>query len=238
MDFPKKNVEKASAETPLLDSSRDVATCPPTTADFLKWIFTLGFWKREPPVDLSERMKVLNTLCLDDFEDGYPRFAAWLVSDPNFTMFRRFKYMRARSLLHLQDKIAMLEDKLKKMDKEDFAADPYILVSRRWDEAQPSSKRDELISEVNVLFKEYDQLLFQLQSLNGIESPRSRNFESVFNELEEKKPMVQSERKTFYQKDDFVSLANGRENTWLHEKIEDFLIHLPQGFAQVSYIST
>jgi hypothetical protein len=55
-------------------------------------------------------------------EVGYRGFSTLLASDNDFLIFRRFGALNARLLLYLQDEIAVLEDELRRLEKEH--ADP------------------------------------------------------------------------------------------------------------------
>lgn len=56
---------------------------------------------------------------VEDYPDGYPRLAAVMNSDNDFTMFRRFGTLHMRNLLHLQVELSVLEQKLKELDNAD-----------------------------------------------------------------------------------------------------------------------
>lgn len=58
---------------------------------------------------------------VEDCPEGYPRLAAFLSSDQNFTLYRGFSYLHSRVLLDLQEDIACLERELDRRDKEDEA---------------------------------------------------------------------------------------------------------------------
>lgn len=56
-------------------------------------------------------------------EIGYRGFSAFLASDNDFLIFRRFGSLNARLLLFLQDQIAVLEEKLEKLEQKHMAED-------------------------------------------------------------------------------------------------------------------
>jgi hypothetical protein len=85
---------------------------------------------------------------------GYPKLAAFLDSDENFMLYRRFGYLQSRLLLEKQDELRVLEEKLDKMDEHDFDDDTYQLTTR---EGQ-SDERIALKQEAEVKFKEYGKL--------------------------------------------------------------------------------
>lgn len=50
---------------------------------------------------------------------GYPRVAAFLDSDENFMIYRRFGFLYSRVLLQKQDELRELEETLDEMDQRD-----------------------------------------------------------------------------------------------------------------------
>jgi hypothetical protein len=56
----------------------------------------------------------------DEYEMGYPRFAAFIAEDKDksSTIYRRFERLGARNLLYLESELAELEAKQDAMDKE------------------------------------------------------------------------------------------------------------------------
>lgn len=50
---------------------------------------------------------------------GYPRVAAFMDSDENFMMYRRFGFLYSRILLNKQDELRKIEERLDKLDQID-----------------------------------------------------------------------------------------------------------------------
>jgi hypothetical protein len=90
------------------------------------------------------------TLTVESYPRGYPRFAAFLDSTHEFSLFRKFGYLRARVLLQKQDQLAELEEKLSALDAEEEI--PYYLCTRREDK---NSARQALIREIELTLQEY-----------------------------------------------------------------------------------
>jgi hypothetical protein len=82
--------------------------------------------------------------------------AAFLDSDENFMIYRRFGFLHARVLLRKQDKLRQMEEALDTMDTRDAqASDPLpnkALMSREIDESgtdtSPHGTRAELLDKV------------------------------------------------------------------------------------------
>lgn len=64
--------------------------------------------------------------------------------------------------------------------------------------------------------------------------PTSSEYRSVENFIENEKPLVEDEAKTYYCKEDLVSLRPGREHAWLDASIETSLRKLHCRFIEVS----
>lgn len=54
---------------------------------------------------------------------GYPKLAAYLDSDDQFSVYWRFGYLHSRLLLHKQDELRGLEDRLQILDNLDLNGD-------------------------------------------------------------------------------------------------------------------
>jgi hypothetical protein len=87
----------------------------------------------------SEDQADLNIV--EDHPAGYPQLAAFIASDDNFCMYRKFDRASSRVLLHLQSEIAALDNGLNQMDRtDDGSVTAYRLRSIRhkegWDDEQ------------------------------------------------------------------------------------------------------
>ena len=87
---------------------------------------------------------------VEDYPDGYPRLAAVMNSDNDYSMFRRFGTLHMRNLLHLQVEISVLEQKLKDLDNEETS---WNLRSHL--QAGDSDPRTELLHVTTSKLKDY-----------------------------------------------------------------------------------
>lgn len=69
---------------------------------------------------------------VDDHPIGYPQLAAFIKSDNNFLIARKYGVLRARVLLYRQDELSVLEKDLIAMDRDDNIHRPLALYSRRY----------------------------------------------------------------------------------------------------------
>jgi hypothetical protein len=95
---------------------------------------------------------------VEDCPEGYPRVAAFIDSDENFMLYRRFGFLQARIILYKQDELRELEEELDKMDNSDAASRPGKLKSRERDDAD-SDDRQNLIRKITAAFREYGSVL-------------------------------------------------------------------------------
>ncbi|KAI9817249.1 MAG: hypothetical protein M1827_001362 [Pycnora praestabilis] len=173
------------------------------------------------------RRRVLIVFPVDSYPDGYPRLAALINSDPNFSMCRRFGTLRNRVLLHRQDELAVLEKKLNEMDRVHEKDNPYRLQSRKYDNQSKDPIRGPLIDEIDDKLKAYDDLLTREWKLRGITKPTRRNYRSLFNWVWNNKPLAEDETDFTFLEEDFVSLAHGQENSPFDGYVEDLIQKSP-----------
>lgn len=87
---------------------------------------------------------------VEDYREGYPRLSAFVNSDLDFMLFKRFGQLHARVLLQKQDEITEIEQKLNELDKIETTA--FFLRSRRMD---PSVERRKLIADAEQKLLDY-----------------------------------------------------------------------------------
>lgn len=95
---------------------------------------------------------------MENCPEGYPRLAAFLSSEQNFSIYRGFTYLHARVLLGLQDQIVALErelDKKDQLDKNNGFEDR--LQSRARDEIEDTDTRSRLriLNDIRSKLGEY-----------------------------------------------------------------------------------
>ena len=177
---------------------------------------------------------------MDNFPRGYPRLAAFVNSDSNTHIYRRFGYVRNRLLLYVQDEVSCLEARLVALDKADHDREPYHLASRSWDEEQ-NSERKNLIAELKTKLKEYDELVLREYRMLSINSPSSKNHRNYFNYIWNEKPLCPEEYDFIYFEDDMLSLGKNDEDSWLEPLVDVIMAWVPfnilKVFASYHYVS-
>lgn len=92
-------------------------------------------------------------MAVEHCRKGYPRLAAFLDSDENFMIYRRFGYLQARLLLDKQNELQRIE---KNLDMQDECADEEDLATGEVADENPSPRK-ELLKEGEAKFREYGE---------------------------------------------------------------------------------
>ncbi|KAL6719062.1 hypothetical protein ACLMJK_003297 [Lecanora helva] len=163
-----------------------------------------------------------------DHPRGYPQLSAFVNSDENFLIARKYGFLRTRVLLYRQDELSVLERDLIALDADDVAQERDLaLQSRKHDETtdkDPVYSRKVLIQRIDDKLKEYDDLVKRIQTYVALKAPTSRNVKSFIDWIQDYKPLTPGESRFLEHKDDFVALAdNSQENGWLDGVVEDSL---------------
>lgn len=112
--------------------------------------------------DSSRDDEEMLTSQVQDCPTGYPRLAAFLDSDENFMVYRRFGYAGSRLLLHKQAELQKLEAAMMEMDEDDEKDNPGCLRSVDL-ESDPSSPRARLMKDLETKFDEWGKMIGSLR---------------------------------------------------------------------------
>ncbi|CAG8971605.1 hypothetical protein HYALB_00007998 [Hymenoscyphus albidus] len=156
-------------------------------------------------------------------------------------IYRRFGYLHSRILLRKQDQLRTLEDELDEHDDGDLPEDEteeatsrarLDLRSRDSDEAScaktaresPGTRtRTDILDDIEIVLKQYGELLLQTQNMVALNKPATRDFKSVERYIFGKQPLVDEEQGFIYKKEDLITLRDGREMALLDNFIETLL---------------
>jgi hypothetical protein len=96
---------------------------------------------------------------VEDYPEGYPRLAAYIDSDVDNTLFRRFGILHARTLLYKQAEITELEKQLLELDQKDENTSNDWKLHSHINLARGDNKvRKELMDKIELKMKEYGWL--------------------------------------------------------------------------------
>lgn len=76
-------------------------------------------------------------------------------------------------------------------------------------------------------------MLLRAERLQSMGPPTKRNHRSLFNYIWNEQPLEPSEQEFIFRQDDFVTLANGQDDSWLEARVEDFVKIFPLKELQV-----
>lgn len=176
---------------------------------------------------------------MEECTEGYSRTAAFLSSEPNFSIYRSFNYLSSRVLLNLQDEIVVLERELLTLDKtQQINGEHERLKSRRKDirmsRQEVSRDRQTILSEIQSKLKVYNEALKQARDLRSFQKPSSRDYRSVRAWFWNTTPFVEKEMEFIKHKEDIISLNNGREWSTFDSIVEKLLMSLNSSLLRVS----
>ncbi|KAK3401496.1 hypothetical protein B0T20DRAFT_492207 [Sordaria brevicollis] len=169
-----------------------------------------------------------------DAPPGYPMLARFISSHEDGYIFREFRYLQSRTLLHMQDELRELERKLHLMDQYDLKHRPLFLKSREVDDTRLRVRR-ELMEEIGEKLKKYGDLLTVSNNLANFDRPSRFDLQSLENFFKAKEPLVRHERYLNCQ-GDMITLKAGRDDAWLDEVIMRLLVKY--NCAPLRYIFT
>jgi hypothetical protein len=95
---------------------------------------------------------------VEDYPNGWPQLAAFINSDDNLAVVRRFGLLQSRLLVMLQAEITNLESKLHKLDQEDneSQATHYRLQTTHHKEEWGRERKhltEEIQTKLNIYWK-------------------------------------------------------------------------------------
>lgn len=101
----------------------------------LNWLLASGS-KRQSSLRVSKVERINHSFAdhkshpiVDNHPIGYPQLVAFIKSDNNFLIARKYGFLRARVLLYRQDELSVLEKDLIAMDRDDNIHRPLALYS-------------------------------------------------------------------------------------------------------------
>ncbi|USP80435.1 uncharacterized protein yc1106_07709 [Curvularia clavata] len=162
---------------------------------------------------------------VEDRRNGYPRLAAFINSDLDFVVFRRFGHLHVRYLLFLQDEIAEMEQKLHTLDMIEPCS--FNLNTRRHDGNQ---ERCRILKTLGEKLFDYDKLLemYYKHVERGPSDPK--NVQSVANWMQGNKPLTAEESTFLNSWDDLVSPSEHADHGGLNVLLKR-LSHKVYGWA-------
>ena len=171
--------------------------------------------------------------------EGYPQLAAFLSSEENFMIYRKFGYLQSRLLLYKQDELRHLERELDRQDRVHERESPNNLRSRERDDARDPKGRKVLFRKIAEKLREYSEytslllademlkmsianLISTARELAEYSKPPEQDFLSVESYFDGRKPVCNPESYIYF-KEDLITLKPGRGEVWLDSLLWAFL---------------
>lgn len=159
---------------------------------------------------------------VNDAPEGYPMLARFISSHEDGYIFREFRYLQSRTLLHMQDELRALELQLHRMDLHDARNRAIFLKTREMDDDR-LKVRGRLMEEIAEKLKTYGELLIMSNNLANFDRPSRFDIQSLENFFRAKEPLFRHERYIGCQSD-MITLKAGRDDAWLDRVIMQLLV--------------
>ncbi|CAJ2507328.1 Uu.00g085140.m01.CDS01 [Anthostomella pinea] len=154
----------------------------------------------------------------------YPMLANFYSSADNLFIFRGFRYLQARVLLHMQDELRALETQLYHLDERDGKNRPNMLRTREVDDID-YGERKQLIDKIKAKLLEYGEVVDLSHRLSALKKPSSFDVWSLNNFFNNKAPIVRHER-YHLNKHDLVKLTATDDQAWFDRFVLKALVRL------------
>lgn len=141
---------------------------------------------------------------------GYKDFAAFVASDEDFFVLRRFDRLHSRVLLALQADIAWLEESLDVLDARLSAKDARDVDNGSVREDQHDRKA--LLSRISQQLRNYDTLLCHYLQLKSRPSAPKTNVRNIKTWLDNNNGPIQEKEVEFIIKEDLITVAKNRKS--------------------------
>ncbi|KAF1992972.1 hypothetical protein P154DRAFT_591726, partial [Amniculicola lignicola CBS 123094] len=161
---------------------------------------------------------------VDDFQSGYPKFAALLDVHPAFQNFRRFTRARLRLLLLKQDEIAALEASLDSIDENETRK--LFLGCARRDE---NPKRLDVVEKLQTSLSEYDTMMKDYHYVMRLPNASPRDIISIKNWLNGTGSIARAETNFLEHQHDMANLTGALDSAVNY--IETFVERLAERLA-------
>lgn len=137
-------------------TSKSTFLSDPTVKDFLSCPTPSTFVVAKRVRRNEQYSATADDLLVGNSPLGYPMVARMTSSAPEYYVFREFRYLQSRILLHLQDELRALETQLLRLDERDRTNDPDLLRSREQDD-EGSGVRKILIDRIHGKLTRYGE---------------------------------------------------------------------------------
>ncbi|KAI6089645.1 hypothetical protein F4821DRAFT_230623 [Hypoxylon rubiginosum] len=164
---------------------------------------------------------------IDGSPNGHPRLGEFIGNEENHLIFRRFSFLQARVLLHLQDQLQMYEEEL------DFLDDHARRVHSTQGSDEVSRNRFALLQKIQEKYEKYIILMNHVTELARRGPPPDTHFKSLKNFFTNHEPPIY---RYHLHKDDLVLLSPRGDTAEIDTRLTKFLLDAPNKLTR--YIFT
>ncbi|KAI1246622.1 hypothetical protein MGN70_013523, partial [Eutypa lata] len=177
-----------------------------------------GFRSQSQPEDASPQQG--DRITVATAPEGFPQLGAFIAGNESYLIFRRFKYLQARLLIHMQDQLRVCEEELAALE----VPITGVKMHSRVDDEKHSGRRKELMEEIEERYEKYISLLSRASSLASRADPTTTDYHNLRTFFRNYTPLVESE---VYcgdkDKRDLVALGPKGDTTEIDELLGRFL---------------
>ncbi|TRX91010.1 hypothetical protein FHL15_008215 [Xylaria flabelliformis] len=162
---------------------------------------------------------------VEDYRAGFPRFSALIACHDFFYILRPFRRIRARLLLLKQDKLAILEEQLDKIDADEPS--PLFLGASRHDR---NESRAAILREIDSCLVDYDSFVERTHHILSLNHASSRDILSLQHWLKGTGCVNRAETSYLKNEKGLISLGSTSDSAMkqLEDWTEDqFIRHYP-----------
>ncbi|KAF8864672.1 hypothetical protein BDZ45DRAFT_737242 [Acephala macrosclerotiorum] len=162
-----------------------------------------------------------------DYPKGFPQLADFVSSCDDFSIYRSFRRVHERLILHFMVEITDMEKKLDELDRED-ANNPKTIrrLAESHDPEGNASTKKKLLKEMVEKVTEYDEMVFNHCRMRALGTPAPRNRLSYFNWMAFNRPLLPGSDDFIRHQDDFVNGVGDRSN-YFQEVIKNHIYKHP-----------
>ncbi|KAI0538645.1 hypothetical protein GGR58DRAFT_467487 [Xylaria digitata] len=191
----------------------------------IKEIFTvLGSKQSNIKLDGSSRS-------VGDSLNGNPRLAALMATDPVFLIVRRYRYLQARLLLHIQEDLNRHEAELGGLDREQLSAEQLSQKEEEDRTYEYSMKQRRILKKVSTSLTQYSQVVSLVKQLAEYDEPNALRLRNLQNFFEVNKPFG-NDNSYFNHKNDLMVLRDIRSDTFIDRTFFHPLLEKPGRFLK------
>ncbi|KAF2665254.1 hypothetical protein BT63DRAFT_483118 [Microthyrium microscopicum] len=176
----------------------------------------------------GERERIASRITYSKYTEklrGYPRFAAWLASDPAFSIGRDYASLRTKVRLYKQYKVEEAKAKLDELERVADDHDRHNLDC--FEDNFGEEVWDNAMLDLDKALEEFDEIQLRERKYGALSRPSTRNYTSLLDHLELNGELNDDMEDWFLCSNEMVSLSQDAKGSWLDDRLEEMLNYIP-----------